>query len=259
MIFTVPLRLGTVLANVRYKWVAAGAIGAAQTSGITQPDTNFPVFRISCTPPASAEEVEVYDNTDLTNWNVGGYAGAVVRDGILGASQLILGQLYSPTQVTMQIVPANPASRSIVRCYGQFTDLNNNTVSGDIVLTLIAQDNDDPTIIYDLSGIPLINSDTKLLLASRVVFANLVAGQLQDINANAYLDLVRTDYITSSQLPGNSTVKYFFQCDALGAPVGISQIGAGNIGLTPILLQLNTATIGVPNGGTFNLAAKLTS
>lgn len=73
MIFHVPLASGTTLANVRYLWIANGTAGLAQTTGITQPDATFPVFRISATPPASVEQLIVYDNMDSTNWNDGGY------------------------------------------------------------------------------------------------------------------------------------------------------------------------------------------
>jgi hypothetical protein len=81
MIFTVPLQAGTVLANVRYRWMALGVEGSALSTGITQPSATFPVFRISATPPTGAEELYVYDNTDATNWNVGGYATAVLEQG----------------------------------------------------------------------------------------------------------------------------------------------------------------------------------
>jgi hypothetical protein len=55
MIFTVPLQPGTLLANVVYRWIALGAIGAQTATGITQPWSTVPVFRIDSTPPTGAE------------------------------------------------------------------------------------------------------------------------------------------------------------------------------------------------------------
>jgi hypothetical protein len=47
--------------------------GATQSSGITQPDTTFPLFEFSTTPPANAEEIVAFDATNPGNWNVGQY------------------------------------------------------------------------------------------------------------------------------------------------------------------------------------------
>jgi len=72
MIITIPLYRGTVLTNVRYFWIAAGVEGPEQSSGITQPDTDRPVFRFDVTPPDNAEQIIAYDVTAPdTNWNVG--------------------------------------------------------------------------------------------------------------------------------------------------------------------------------------------
>lgn len=77
MVLTVPLQTGTTLANVRYKWIVAGVIGSALSTGVTQPSLTYPTFRLSLVPPTGAEEVIVYDSTDTTNWNVGSFASAL--------------------------------------------------------------------------------------------------------------------------------------------------------------------------------------
>jgi hypothetical protein len=66
---TAPLRYGTLLANVRYKWITNGVAGSEQSPGITQPDTRFTLFRIAATSPPGTEEMLVYDVTDGSNWN----------------------------------------------------------------------------------------------------------------------------------------------------------------------------------------------
>jgi len=72
MIISITLYPGTALTNVRYFWIAAGVEGPELSSGITQPDTDRPVFRFDVTPPDSAEQIIAYDVTAPdTNWNVG--------------------------------------------------------------------------------------------------------------------------------------------------------------------------------------------
>lgn len=261
MILTVPLQPGTLLANVRYRWIALGAIGAEENAGITQPWATVPTFRIDDTPPADAEELIVYDSTDATNWNVGGYASAAVRDGILGAAQVILTSLYSPSAGPGIIVPAQPASLSICRTYGTFVDLGNASADGvPVLFTLVAVDDVDPTIIYDLSATPLVNTETGLIIASRTISANLVAGQIQDVNANNYVDLVRNDYMQAAgqiTLPAASSLKYLLQCDALGAPLGIGNIALASASVfSPILFRLDTSSIGQTTSGTYDLSKK---
>lgn len=73
IVITVPLQLGTSLSNVRYKWLVNGVWQSEQSSGITQPSTDFPEFRFNVSPPAGAEEMIAYDVTDLGNWNPAGY------------------------------------------------------------------------------------------------------------------------------------------------------------------------------------------
>ena len=81
MIFTVPLQSGTLLSNVAYKWIVGGVFGSPLTTGITQPDTNFAIFRIDCEPPENAEELIVYDVTDEPNWNPGQFLLSKLRIG----------------------------------------------------------------------------------------------------------------------------------------------------------------------------------
>src|SRR6516165_5375892 len=151
MIFIVPLQPGTLLANVVYIWIANGVAGTATSSGCTQPSATFPVFRIDAgTPPAGAEEMIVYDSTNTLNWNNAGYTAGVAA--LAGAQQILLTAPWSPTGGPSTIIPGAPAQHSICRCYGTWTDLTSLSVDGvPMTLTLIAQDNTDPTLIYDLS------------------------------------------------------------------------------------------------------------
>lgn len=89
-IYVVPLQPGTATGNVAYKWIAAGTAGSAQTTGISKPDANFPLFRISTTPPANAEELYVYDSTDLTNWNVAEYVNDRTGYSLAGSQHVIV-------------------------------------------------------------------------------------------------------------------------------------------------------------------------
>jgi hypothetical protein len=73
MLLSIPLQPGTVLSSVRFRWIVGGVEQAEQSSGISQPDANFPLFLFTVVPPANAEEIVAYDVTDLSNWNVGQY------------------------------------------------------------------------------------------------------------------------------------------------------------------------------------------
>lgn len=103
MIFTVPLQAGTSLANVRYKWLAAGVTGPELALGITQSDATFPIFRIEITPPTNAEELIVYDTTDTTNWNVGDYDLVVLQQG---PSSVVVGTGISPSLASIKLAAA---------------------------------------------------------------------------------------------------------------------------------------------------------
>jgi hypothetical protein len=255
MIFTVPLQQGTTLANVVYRWIALGAIGAETATGITQPWSTVPVFRIDSTPPTDAEELVVYDSTNTANWTTGGYAIAKMRDAISGAAQLVLASLYQPGAGVSAIVPANPAALSICRCYGTFNDLSAASADGlDVTFTLVAVDNTDPTIVYDMSATPIKNTETGQLVTQRVVTATLVAGQIQDKNGNNYVDLTRNDFM-SATLPANSSLKYLLTSEALGAPAGLSlATEAGTTVFTPVFFRLDTATLVQAVSGTFDLS-----
>src|SRR5947207_3328382 len=115
MILTVPLQPGTVLANVRYKWIAAGVAGAVQSTGITQPDASFAIFEITTTPPANAEEIIVYDNTDVTNWNPGQYRVAALATPP-GPSIFITAPAFAP--VGLRTVTYRSVYESILRRHG---------------------------------------------------------------------------------------------------------------------------------------------
>ena len=97
MIFDVPLAAGTLLTNVRYKWLQKGYYGVEQGNAdgtVAQPDATFPNFRITTDPPPNAEELVAYDATDLSNFNVAGYAGSAIFTVPLNANPgLLLGNL----------------------------------------------------------------------------------------------------------------------------------------------------------------------
>ncbi len=73
MIFTIGLPVASV-DDVRYRWLAGGILGAAESSNISQCGT-FLLFRIDTTPPVDAEELIVYDVNDLTNYAIARYGG----------------------------------------------------------------------------------------------------------------------------------------------------------------------------------------
>jgi hypothetical protein len=252
MIFTVPLLPGTTLANVVYVWIASGAAGTPTSSGVTQPSATFPVFRIDSTPPAGAEEMIVYDTTDSDNWNQAGYTEGLTA--LAAADQILLTAPYVPTTGPSTIIPGSPAEDSICRCYGTWKDISALSVDGEpMTLTLVAVDNTDPTLIYDLSATPLKNTETGLLVSERVVNLMLVAGQLQNVNEDAFVDLNRTDYISGA--PAATSLAYLLTCDVLGAPMSLSLLTVESpITFQPVLFELNTTTIGVATGGTFDLS-----
>lgn len=72
MIISIPLQPGTLLANVRYKFIIGTTESTEETTGISQPNINFAVFLFDVTLPDGTTELIAYDATDLSNWNVGG-------------------------------------------------------------------------------------------------------------------------------------------------------------------------------------------
>jgi len=254
MIFTVPLQPGTTLANVVYLWIASGVAGTPTASGVTQPSATFATFRIDSTPPAGAEEMIVYDSTNTANWNVAGYtAGAAA---LAGATQILLTAPYVPSTGPSTIIPGSPGTLSICRCYGTWIDVSALTVDGvPMTLTLVAIDNTDPTLIYDLSATPLKNTETGLIIAQRVANLMLVAGQLENVNLDQFVDMVRTDYISGA--PAGTTLKYLLTCDEIGAPASLALVSSTTpLVFQPVLFALNTSTIGLTSGGTFDLSKK---
>src|SRR5215472_2573729 len=254
MIFTVPLQPGTSLANVVYLWIASGVAGTPTSSGVTQPSATFAVFRIDSTPPAGAEEMFVYDSSNTANWNVAGYTAGMAA--LAGATQILLTAPYSPTGGPSTIIPGAPASHSICRCYGTWVDVTSLTVDGvPLTLTLVALDNTDPTLIYDLSATPLKNTETGLIIAQRIGNLTLVAGQLENANADQFVDMVRTDYISGA--PTGTYLVYLLTCDELGAPASLALTSSITpIVFQPVLFKLDTSTIGLTTGGTFDLSKK---
>lgn len=253
MIFTVPLQPGTVLANVLYDWIANGAMVGASSAGVTQPSASFPVFRIDSEPPTDAEEIVVYDSTDLTNWNAGGYRKGLSAVG--DAEQILLVNLWPGGAGPAVITPAVAAQNSICRCFGTFYNLSALSADGlDVTFTLVQVDATDPTIIYDMSGTLIRNKETGQLITDRVVTAKIVAGQLQDALDNAYVDLVRTDYMLDSAGAVMPRMKYLMNSPALGAPTGLALSTESSPVFAPVTFMLDTATIGPTIKGTFDIS-----
>jgi hypothetical protein len=255
MIFNVPLSQGTALANVVYSWYVSGVPGTPSSSGVTQPSASFAVFRIDSIPPANAEEMVVYDVTDGNNWNVAGYLAGL--SALSDADQILLTAPWTPSGGPAVIVPGSPAEDSICRCYGTWKDISALSVDGvPMTLTLVAVDDVDPAIIYDLSATPLKNTETDLIVAERVIKVMLVAGELQNVNEDPYVDLNRTDYLSIA--PTGTSLQYLLTCDQLGAPMSMSVIAVENpITFAPVLFKLNTTTIGVATGGTYDLSKEV--
>jgi hypothetical protein len=92
-------------------------VQAVQTSGISQPDANFPMFVFSVTPPANADEIIAYDNTNLNNWNAGNYKTAVAAIGLPGPPPaLITAPAFGPP--TLRTVTFKSVYESILRQAG---------------------------------------------------------------------------------------------------------------------------------------------
>jgi len=257
MVFTVPLAPGTSLANVVYVWIISGAASAPSSTGLTQPSASFPVFRISMTPDPNAEEMIVYDSTNLNNWNVAGYRAGLAA--VATAQQVLLVNLWPGGAGPAVIVPAPAAVNSICRCYGTYNNLS--AISANVIsvtFTLVQVDAVDPTITYDMSSTLVKNKETGQLFVDRVVEASIVSGQLLDVNENPYVDLCRTDYLQDQDGVNLARMRYLMTCAELGAPAGLSMSTAGSPGPPqPVTFVLDTSNIGVTVKGTFDLS-KLT-
>jgi hypothetical protein len=255
MIFTVPLQPGTLLANVLKKWIAAGVAGTPDSVGITQPDATFAVFRIDDTPPADAEEVVVYDSSDLTNWNVGSYAIAFIRDQVAAAQQLIVVNPIPVGTGQVQIIPSAAPSNSICRCYGTFNNLSNIIADGlDVTFTLVQVDVTDPTIAAPTDSMLVYNRETGQLISDRVINATIVAGQLQDALGNSYVDLCRTDYMNDKNGAPIPQLRYLLNFDSIGAKGGLVLSSDIDQVFTPVTFVLDTTNLQTILKGTFNVS-----
>lgn len=196
----------------------------------------------------------VYDSTDNSNWNVVDYQAGLAA--LSTAQQILLTASWSPTTQPQTISPANPGVASVCRCFGTWNDISTISLDGvAMTLTLVAVDDTDPTIIYDLSATPLKNRETGLLLSQRVVNLTIVAGQLQNVNEDSFVDLTRTDFIDGK--PEGTTLQYLLTCEALGAPGSLSLLSSETpVSFQPILFKLETTTIQLTQGGTFDLSKK---
>lgn len=116
MIFTLGLPVASV-ADVRYRWVAAGVLGAEQSDNVSQVGT-FSLFRIDTDPPAGAEELIVYDTNDLTNYTVAHYDARLAYLDVAvssRASALSAGSGAFAVTVTVKDIGGNPLENASVR------------------------------------------------------------------------------------------------------------------------------------------------
>ena len=115
MILTIPLLPGTALANVRYRWIVGGVEQAELSSGVTQPDINFPFFVFTVTPPTNADEIIAYELGNLSNWNVGQY-----KLGLIGTAPSFPVTLVQPTfaPLGLRTVTFKSVYRAIMRRHG---------------------------------------------------------------------------------------------------------------------------------------------
>ncbi len=254
MILTVPLADGTALANVVYRWIAAGAVGSETSSGVTQPWATVPLFRIDSDPPIDAEEMVVYDSINATNYQFAGYRKGL--QAVATAQQILLVNLWPGGAGPATIVPAAAASLSICRCFGTFYNLSALGADGlDVTFTLVQVDATDPTIIYDMSSTLIRNKETNQLVTDRVVTASIVAGQLQDSLGNAYVDLVRTDYMQDSAGVALPRMRYLLQSESLGAKFGLSLSTDTSPVFSPVTFVLDGTTLaGLTAKGTFDIS-----
>jgi hypothetical protein len=185
---------------------------------------------------------------------VAGYRAGL--SALAGATQILLTAPYVPTTGPSTIIPGSPASLSICRCYGTWKDISALSVDGEpMTLTLVAIDNVDPTLIYDLSTTPLKNTETGTIVGERTISVTLVAGQLQNVNGDPFVDLNRTDYISGA--PTGTNLQYLLNCDVIGAPISLSLLSSTSpISFQPVIFKLDTSTIGVSSSGTFDLSKK---
>jgi hypothetical protein len=171
MIMTIPLQDGTLLANVRWAWITAGIFGATQSSGITQPDVNHALFRVDVAiPPVNAEEVIAWDQTDLSNWNVGSFVEAFL--------QFKLSAL--PPGTPISIVPLPPADVSLCRVFGYFETYDN--------LPAV-----NLHVSFDLVALP--SKSERVLVGPSVKATTDDTGTLMDAVGNPYVDLQRNDLL----------------------------------------------------------------
>lgn len=256
MIFTIPMQQGTLLVNVLWKWLVNGAFQAPSASGITQPDVNFPIFRIDtgAAAPTGAEELIAYDSTDNTNWNAGGYRAGFAA--LASAQSILLASLTTPGAGTYVLTPALSAAQSIARVYGNFSDIGANLVDGTTVtLTLIQVDPNDSTIITDMSGTLIKNKETGQLAAQREITGQIVGGQLQDLNGNGYISLLRTDYMYDQNSVALPRMRYLLTFPEIGAQVGLFLLNSsGPTSFQPVSFVLDSTNLLMPGAGSLDLS-----
>lgn len=161
MKLTVPLGTGTLLSNVRYYWIVAGVKQAVQTSGITQPDPTFPVFQFDVTPPSGADELVAYDDSDTSNWNVGGYKIAALNIDVTGIADRFVEPppTPAPTQGPPSIVAPVTTFRSVYEAIVRRLGYNpkGDAVKEDLANNILVHINEEVELAWNVWDWPQLN------------------------------------------------------------------------------------------------------
>lgn len=265
VVVTVPLQSGTTLANVRYEWIASGTAGSAQSSGITQPDSTYAMFRISATPPGGAEEMIVYDNSDTTNWNTAGYritnldatvssrGTSTYAGGDTSGTTTLLSRVTSGRATNLDNLDAAITSRS--------TYAGGDTSGTTTLLTRL------PSAITLTSGKVDINDKTGFSLSTAPPTAAAIATSVwQDLTSGSDFTttssigkLFTTDIDAAISSRGTST---YAGADTSGTTTLLSRLTSGratNLDNLDAAVSSRSTYAGADTSGTTTLLSRLTS
>jgi hypothetical protein len=180
MILTVPLAPGTALSAVRYRWIVGGLEQAEQSTGISQPDALYPLFVFSVTPPANADEMIAYDNTNPANWNVAQYKAAAAPPPPPGPPIILVTPPYGPP--TLRTVAFKSVYDSILRQHG--FDPVGDAVNHDTLRAIVEQINSEIHYAWRFWEWPqlelLQERAFRTIWTSTLQFYRLNAEQVQD-------------------------------------------------------------------------------
>jgi hypothetical protein len=161
MIFIVGLAIASV-ADVRWRWLAAGVLGVEQATNVNQVGT-FLLFRIDAgDPPANAEELIVYDANDVSNYALGRYHAEADVPSADDTAAATAAQIIADHGSGSYVRNTEPDNADIVTIKAKTDNLPSNPAATGDAMTLTTGER--TAIAVEVEGHLLDEGDSQMLI-----------------------------------------------------------------------------------------------